>query len=445
MTSAQHLDALTGLPNRAGLERSLQEILRTISRRRHGLTSSQPAVLYIDLDAFSSINQEFGRAAGDCVLAETAVRIKRRVRRHDLVARAGGEEFAVVLSDLDSRISAQQVAQDIRSALAEPFSGLRRDVSLSACTGIAVFPADGAKASTLIEHASVAMDAAKHAGRGGITFFRPELDAQFNERLKLEARLQASLERGEFELHYQPVFEVGSQRIRAFEALVRWRDPEQGLVFPAGFIPVAEECGLIGEIDAWVLNEACRQLREWRDEGLGAIPIAVNVAGVQFASPDFAARVLSTLEGYGLPPSAIELEITESTLMEDAPRAAQQLELLRSNGVQTSIDDFGTGYSSLAYLLRLPVSRVKIDRSFIANLDSPDGKLIVGAIINLAHGLKLKAVAEGIETPEQREIVQLQGCDEMQGYLCGRPMAGAQARAHLTPAPKPEAMHDEAP
>jgi len=418
-----HHDNLTGLLNRFSLQDRLEQAL--LSARRQG---QMVAVGIFDLDRFKQINDTLGHAAGDALLVEVARRLRDTLRESDIVARLGGDEFVVALTDIKDATAASRIAEKLLEALRQPYLIEGRGLSLSASLGLALFPDDGEGAGTLMKNADTAMYQAKIRGGGNALFFTTAMNEAVVDRLKLEHELREALEAGQFELHYQPKLDGETKRITGFEALVRWRHPRRGLVSPAEFIPVAEETRLILPLGRWVIREACRQLRAWLDEGVAGLGMAVNISAHQLRSPDLLRVVAQTLSEHRLNGSDLELEITESAAMEDPEACIAQLNALEQLGVRLSIDDFGTGYSSLSYLKRLPVHSLKLDRSFVRDIETdPNDVAICVATIALAHSLGLTVVAEGIETVAQREFLQSQHCDYFQGYLFGRPMPASEA------------------
>ncbi len=425
---ARH-DALTGLPNRCLLKERLEQALG--DARRHGW---MVAVLFLDLDRFKQINDTLGHAVGDVLLQQTARRLEACLRRSDSLARMGGDEFTVVLPELSDSRDVLQVAHKLLQAFADPFAVDCHELYLTASLGISLFPRDGGDAATLQRNADAAMSRAKNRGKNGLEFFTPELGAAALKRLEIENALRRALDHGELELRYQPQAAMDGV-VAGFEALLVWNHPRSGTLPPAQFIPVAEDSGMIAPIGAWALAEACRQAAAWRTHGHG-VRLAVNVSPTQFSRPDFVESVAQALAESGLDPEALELEMTEGVVMRYLEEAVRRMERLRALGVGISIDDFGTGYSSLSYLRRLPVNALKIDRSFLVELDrDPNTIPLLGAIVALAHGLGLKVVAEGVETRRQRESLAELGCDLFQGYLLGEPVGAAEAEELLRAAP----------
>ena len=409
-------DTVTGLPNRNLFNDRLGLMLAQARRNAWSL-----GILFVDLDRFKAVNDTYGHAAGDMLLRQVATRLKECLRDTDVVGRLSGDEFALVLSNLAKADDAGLVAQKILGTLAAPFDLDGQQSYISASIGIALFPSDGTEPDTLVKNADIAMYRAKEQGRNGYQFYLPQMNERLMQRLRLETRLRSALERKEFVLHYQPKVSLDTGEITGFEALLRWRQGDT-LVSPAEFIPVLEETHLIVPVGEWVLRSACDQLMRWQEQGVAARPVAVNLSARQFQHKNLAAVVGQILREAGVAPDLIELELTETLLMGDAEEAVQTLRMLKSLGVRLAIDDFGTGYSSLAYLRRFPLDSLKIDRAFIRDVASKaDDAVIVQTIISLAHGLKLKVVAEGVETAAQLDFLSNRGCDEIQGYYFARP------------------------
>jgi diguanylate cyclase (GGDEF)-like protein/PAS domain S-box-containing protein len=416
-----HHDPLTGLPNRSLLrERLEQEIAR--ARRREG----KLAVLFLDLDRFKNVNDSLGHAAGDRLLREVATRLRSRLRDSDIVCRQGGDEFIVVLSDLKSDTDAAQAARQIIDAMQQPVP-LGDDVVVHSSTsiGIALYPEDGSSTSALLKAADMAMYHAKERERGSFSFFTKELNERASERMALDNRLRTAVARQEFCLHYQPQWSLGDSRLTGVEALVRWRSDGEWLS-PARFIPVAEDNGQIVALGAWILEEACTRAAAWRTAG-HELTVAVNVSPVQIRRDDLPGRVRHVLLKTGLPAAALELEITESVMMGEDGHVLATLDALKEIGVKLAIDDFGTGYSNLSYLKRFDVDRLKIDQSFVRDIDSkPEAAAIVGAVISMGRQLGLNTLAEGVETEGERKALLDAGCDDVQGYLLGRPVTAGE-------------------
>ncbi|TYO99050.1 diguanylate cyclase (GGDEF)-like protein [Geothermobacter ehrlichii] len=420
-------DPLTGLPNRVLFVKRLGTVLERASLER-----SRVAVMFLDLDRFKSINDTLGHNIGDMLLLGMSGRLGECLRRVDVVARVGGDEFVVILPDLKAEGEAEAVAERCLARLAEAFDIEGQEVFSTVSIGLAYFPDDGQDEESLLKNAEFAMYQAKEKGRNTWQRFSLETNAGAVERLVLETGLRHALERQEIFLHFQPQVRTVDGVWVGAEALCRWRHPYLGQVPPVKFIPVAEECGLITEIGAWVLAEACRQGVAWQRQGLPALHIGINLSARQFATPGLVESVESILRQTGIDPRLVELELTESMLMDDAAGAAELLHRLRRLGVRLAIDDFGTGYSSLSYLKHFPIDRVKIDRSFIKDLETdPDSAAIAGAIIAMSHSLGLAVVAEGVETEGQLAFLRERGCDEIQGYYFGKPMSAEDFSACL--------------
>jgi diguanylate cyclase (GGDEF)-like protein/PAS domain S-box-containing protein len=417
---AQH-DALTGLPNRFLLGDRLEQAIAYANRHRLGL-----AVLLLDLDGFKYINDSLGHQAGDQVLVEVSRRLRSVTRQVDTVARIGGDEFCLVSSDVRNADDALKIAQTCLDVLRKPILIAERDYAVSASIGISCYPEHGEEPELLQQRADTAMYHAKFNGKNGFQIFTPELNAHLRQRVELMGDLRLALDNGQFRLEYQPQFLANGDLV-GFEALLRWDHPGRGTIPPTTFIPIAEETGLVVPIGKWVLEQACRQVAAWRAAGYEKLRVAVNVSTLQLERQDWVETISAALTSNGLPPSALELELTESVVMKNCERAAERLAELRTLGVSTAIDDFGTGYSSLKYLQNLPIDTLKIDQSFVRNLDplsngeSGNGA-IVRAIVTLAQQLGLRVVAEGVETNDELVLLRRLGCDLVQGYLFARPM-----------------------
>ena len=415
-----YYDALTNLPNRTLLTKLVDQALMVAQRNKaHG------CVLFIDLNRFKLINDTLGRRVGDELLVEVARRFRTVLRDQDLVARLGGDEFAVGLFDIGQHFEASMVAQKLLATLNEPLFIDGHDLRVGGSIGISVYPQDGHDAETLLRLADIAMYRAKQEGGADgdhVAFYSQDMNQGMQERMRIETGLRNALGNGELLLHYQPKYSIDTGKIIGAEALVRWRHPERGLVPPAEFIPLAEATGLVVQVGEWVLESACAQAQAWKDAGLPPIRLAVNVSAREFTAA-LPGRVSETLKRYGLEPSWLELEITESTLMHNIDRVIGIMDRITAMGVTLSLDDFGTGYSSLSYLKRFPIDTLKIDRSFTIGIPSDANDCaIANTIISIAQQLKHKVIAEGVETVEQLAFLKSSGCDEVQGYLFSQPL-----------------------
>jgi diguanylate cyclase (GGDEF)-like protein/PAS domain S-box-containing protein len=420
-------DTLTGLANRSLLQDRLEQALLTATSY-----NSRLAVAFVDLDRFKFINDSLGHHIGDKLLKAMANRLESCVRECDTVARLGGDEFVVLLTGQTAPVQVRAVVERMLSVVSQPWIIEQGEFNISCSIGVALFPNDGTDAQTLLKHADSAMYRAKESGRNNFQFFTRELNTLMTERLELESRLRRALERDQFLLHYQPRVELCTGRIIGAEALIRWTLPEQGLVAPGRFIPLAEETGLIVPIGKWVLKQACAQNKAWQDAGLEPIVVSVNVSARQFRQDNLVRTIAEVLEETGLEARYLEIELTESMVMHDAAQLVAMLDVIKRLGVQISVDDFGTGYSSLSYLKRFPVDRLKVDRSFVEQLATDDDDAtIVRAIITLGHNLGLKVVAEGVEQEEQVNFLRLNHCDEAQGFIFCRPIEAAALAARL--------------
>ena len=417
---AQH-DVLTGLPNRLLVRDRLEQAVVQARRYR-----KQVALLYIDLDNFKLINDSLGHAAGDELLQAVAERLQDSVREVDTVSRQGGDEFLLVLSDVADQQAITQVAQNVLANLAPPFVLQGMPVVSSCSIGIATFPENGDSFAQLLQQADMAMYQAKMAGRNTFRFFDQGMNVSLVDQLQLEAGMRQALQRDEFVLYYQPIVDIHSGRLLAAEALVRWQHPERGLITPEQFIPLAERSGLIVEIGEWVLNQACQQLVAWQAVGLTDLVVSVNLSPVQFRRGDLDQQVHAALVRSGLAPAGLELELTESILLQDSEKFISLLMRVKALGVCLAIDDFGTGYSNLSYLQRFQVDKLKIDKSFVSKLHgNSQGQAIVTAIIQMAKSLQLVTTAEGIEDEATRQLLASLGCDQAQGYWFARPLPAA--------------------
>lgn len=420
-------DQLTGLPNRLGL---IEQSRLSLDRARR--SGNDLLVVFMDLDRFKLINDSMGHSSGDALLKAVALRLESCLRSTDTVARLGGDEFVLILEDLDNEFDGGHVVEKLHQAFQQPLMVADVPITISPSLGISVFPNDGQDMETLMRQADMAMYEVKSRGRNGWMFFTEQMNLNVQQRLSLERDIRQALESQDFHLHYQPQWDLVGDRLIGWEALLRWQHPERGKVPPDVFIPVAEETGMITQLGFLVLRQACLEAAGWQSRGLGVFGISVNISAKQFAIPDLEDQVDQALKESGLQPELLELEITESVMMENPGRTQTLLNHLKSRGIRVAIDDFGTGYSSLSYLSRLPIDRLKIDRSFVASsLEDPNGALIVEAVISLARALGMNAIAEGVETEAQRLFLSRQGCHEIQGYLTGPPMPPDEIDAFL--------------
>jgi diguanylate cyclase (GGDEF)-like protein/PAS domain S-box-containing protein len=419
---AQH-DVLTDLPNRILFNDRLTQAISLAERQR-----KQLAVMFVDLDHFKKINASLGHGVGDKLLKSIAGRLVACVRRTDTVSRLGGDEFVILLYQVEHEEDAAFSARKILRALAAPHIVDGKSLDINVSIGVSTYPSDGRDAEGLMNKADTAMYEAKQNGRNNYQFFRHEMHARLAERQSLEGDLRYALGRNEFVLHYQPKFNLQTGHITGVEALLRWLHPQRGMVYPAHFVPIAEECGLILPIGRWVLLEACKQARAWRDAGLGIVPVSVNVSAAEFGAKDFLSGVRAVLIATGVEPQNLELELTESVLMHDAESTVVTLVALKAMGVQLAIDDFGTGYSSFTYLRRFPSDALKLHQSFVQEITAdPGDATIVSAMINIGKSLKQRVIAEGVETRAQLNFLQRHGCGEGQGYYFSRPVMAEQA------------------
>ena len=415
-------DFLTGLPNR-----NLLSARFSFAARSAGRTQRLMALLFIDLDRFKTVNDLLGHLTGDKLLKQIATRLTHIVRATDTVCRHGGDEFLVLLPEVDEPANAAHIAKEIVTELSKPYTIDGYELIVTPSIGITFHPADGTELQVLIRNADAAMYHSKEMGRNRFSFFKEEMNAKISERLALENGLRRAVARDEFFLEYQPVFELGHGTISGIEALLRWRHPERGLVPPSRFVPIAEDSGLILEIGEWVLNEACRQMAAWRAAGLRAPVVRVNFSGIQFRQRNLLELLTSTLARHGLDPHCLGIEVTESVLLTEVEMSSGLLASLSAAGFKLAIDDFGTGYSSLAYLTRLPIETLKIDQSFVRDLfDDAGGAAITKGIISLAGNLNLNVTAEGVENARQLEFLREAGCDEAQGFFLSPPVAPAR-------------------
>ena len=419
--AAQH-DFLTGLPNRLLFNDRIDHAIRLASRHQRKVS-----VLFLDLDGFKHINDSLGHPIGDRLLQSVARRLTDCLRGSDTVSRQGGDEFVVLLTETEQGDDAGVISTRLQEAVAVAHSIDDHELYVTASIGISVYPVDGPDSHTLIKNADTAMYHAKELGHQSCQCFNPAMNTRAVARQSIEASLRRALERQEFTVHYQPKVNLRTGEITGAEALLRWNHSTRGMVSPAEFIPVAEDCGLILPIGTWVLRESCRQVRSWHDQGLRLSSVAVNVSAIQFRDRHFLNDVFAILEETGLEPSFLELELTEGVLMKGGESIESVLKTLRARGIQIAIDDFGTGYSSLSYLRRFPADTLKIDQSFVRQITTaPEDATIVSAIISMGRSLNMRVVAEGVETPEELEFLRAQQCDEAQGYYFSKPVGAPQ-------------------
>jgi diguanylate cyclase (GGDEF)-like protein len=432
-------DALTGLPNRVLLDDRLQQAIAHADRDMRAF-----AVLVCDLDRFKLINDSLGHRAGDELLQEVARRLSTVVRTADTVARFGGDEFVLIGTSVADAGDAEALASRVMDVLQTPVRIAAIDIHTSPSIGIAMYPDDGTTGQALLAHADAAMYTAKQHGRGNFRRYEPGMHAGTEDRVQLESDLHNALVLNQFELYYQPKVDTRTGAVRSAEALIRWMHPVRGMVSPVDFIPLAEECGLIGAIGGWVIREACRQARVWQDDGVPALRVSVNLSASQFRDSALVHTIRSALDEAGIEARFLEVELTESAVMSDAEKSIAILEQLSSMGVLVSVDDFGTGYSSMSYLRRFPIDKLKIDRVFIDEIVSrPEDASIVRAIVSLAHSLRLKVVAEGVETPAQLDFLKTAGCDEYQGYHYSRPLSAADFETLFRESHSDDVLTDE--
>lgn len=420
-------DRLTGLFNRYALEARLTQAL---SHARRG--GKRIALMFIDLDRFKSVNDTLGHASGDEMLKIIADRLSGSIRETDTLARQGGDEFILAIDDIKDLNAVNMMAQKVIDLIAQPIRLGKLDLSISASIGIGLFPDDGADLGELMKSADIAMYQAKAVGRGNFRFFNASMNAQAMEQLHMESDLQHALERHEFVLRYQPQVDYDSGVVQGVEALIRWQHPDGRLVSPIEFIPIAEDCGLILPIGEWVLREACRTLAQWRELGHTNLRMAVNLSARQLKNAELVNQVRAALADFAIPPHCLDLEITESVAMDNPQENIRTLQTIKDMGVSLSIDDFGTGYSSLAYLKLFPIDYLKLDRAFVKDIETDhNDATICAATVSLAHSMKLKVIAEGVETAAQAAYLSEQGTDLMQGYLFSEPVPSAELLALL--------------
>ena len=420
-------DSLTEIPNRQYFQEQLERA--TARARREG---RKVALFFLDLDQFKVINDTLGHDAGDRLLREMAARLRRSIRAGDVLARLGGDEFAILLEGLDGALEAETIAKAILEVIAEPFSIDGREVTMTTSIGITIYPNDNSDVATLLKNADIAMYQAKDQGRNNFKFFTERMHAELLEYHRLEHEIRHAIACERFTLVYQPKVNLVTRKLEGLEALLRWEHPHRGFIPPDEFIPVAEKSGHIIPLGHWVLDEVCRTLNRWQATQLPLVPVSINVSARQFQQPDFYRRVADVLRRQGVDPALVEMELTEGLLMEDTDSAKRALQQLKHTGVRVSIDDFGTGHSCLNYLRRFPIDVLKIDRSFITEIDDcEDSQIIVEAIISLARSLRLNTVAEGVETREQLNFLVERGCTVAQGFLFGQPLTAREVQPFL--------------
>jgi diguanylate cyclase (GGDEF)-like protein/PAS domain S-box-containing protein len=414
---AQH-DFLTGLPNRVVLTERLGQAIG-LARRNY----KKAALLFVDLDFFKHINDSLGHLVGDRLLQSVAARLGNCIRTTDTVCRQGGDEFVIMLAEIEHAQDAAHISEKLLEAFSESHRIDGHELHVTLSIGISIFPDDGRDVDTVMKNADTAMYHAKANGRNTYQFFRSEMNTKAMQRLSIQTNLRRALKQGEFLLHYQPKIDLTTGSMSGTEALIRWQDPEHGMIFPDDFISVAEDSGLIVPIGRWVLKEACRQVKAWLDSGLSPVSVSVNISAVELRHKDFIAGVAQILQETALAPKYLELELTESILMQDVELSTHVLHQLKELGVKLAIDDFGTGYSSLSYLKRFPIDTMKIDQSFVRDVaGNTDDASIVSAVIGMGHNLKQRVIAEGVETHKQLAFLRTHQCDEGQGFLFSHPL-----------------------
>ena len=420
-------DNLTGLPNMTYLNERLTEEIERARRSKKNI-----AVLTLDLDGFKKINDSMGHNAGDALLVMVASRLRKRIRRSDFIARVSSDEFALIFPEIDQRANISKLADNVLGKFSRPFKVEQNEVFLKSSIGIATFPDDGNNVDSLIKKSELALLRAKQKGKNQFKFYTETMNTKAVKRFNLETRLHRAIEKEQFVLNYQPQFNLKTSKLVGIESLIRWEDPDRGTISPGDFIPIAEESGLIVPIGNWVLKEACGQLKSWHNMGFYPLTISVNLSPLQFSQDDLVDIVRGVIDDSGIDPSDLMLEITENLLMEDQKEAYEKLKALKDMGCKLSIDDFGTGYSSLAYLRKFPIDELKIDKSFVLDLEFPDNASIVKTIISLAENLNLNVIAEGIEQESQKDFLMTNKCNLMQGFLFGHPMKKEDLETYLT-------------
>jgi diguanylate cyclase (GGDEF)-like protein/PAS domain S-box-containing protein len=431
-----HYDALTGLPNRVLFRDRVVNGLAQAQRHNRSL-----AIMYLDLDHFKLVNDGLGHSFGDGLLAAVATRLQKSLRASDTISRIGGDEFAILINDITDSNAVATLARKLLDSLSTAFRIDEHDLYVNASIGISVFPSDGMDVETLVKCADAAMYRAKELGRNQAQLFAPSMNERYVHRLAIEQNLHQALERGELELYYQPIYDRVRRRVTSAEALLRWNDPRRGMVSPAEFISLAEDTGLIIPIGDWVVRSACEQLRQWQTDGLPAMHMSVNISAHQLQQPDFMQMLENAISSNGVDPHLIQIEITETAAMLNVDRTMRLLRDMRAMGLAVAIDDFGTGQSSLIYLKQFPIDTIKIDKAFLRDITEDEtAAALVSYVINLAHTLRLKVVAEGVETEEQYTFLRHYGCDQMQGYLLSRPLSAEKFRSYVESFSRPKTV-----
>lgn len=425
MAHLAHHDSLTNLPNRIQLEENLTQAIKFA--KRHG---TRVGLLFLDLDRFKVVNDSLGHGVGDQLLQAVAQRLLASIRDADTVSRQGGDEFIVLLTDIDLVDELVASVEKLHRIVSEPYAVAQHALHIGASIGVSIYPDDGADHATLIKHADAAMYAAKEGGRDSFAFFEKSMNDRAVTRHQFEVSLRDAIARKEFVLHYQAQFDLKTGNITGAEALIRWRHPVNGLLYPAGFVSFAQECDVMLPIGRWVLREACEQARRWEEAGLAIDVIAVNISAPEFEHKDFLEYVLSVLRDTGLSPHRLELELTESVMMRNCEATVQKLNVLRALGIRIAVDDFGTGYSSLSYLKRFPIDTLKIDQSFVGEIRDGADDILVDAVINIGNRMKHQVIAEGIETAEQLDFLRARECTSGQGFYLGGPIS-AEDLTHI--------------
>jgi diguanylate cyclase (GGDEF)-like protein len=420
-------DTLTGLPNRSLIQDLIKQAIS--SAEREGSTF---AVLFIDLDGFKKINDGMGHVCGDVLLQVVAKRLENCIRKSDTTARWGGDEFIVLLDKLSNPSDAADISIKIKSSLAKEFNIRNQDVFVTPSIGIILFPADGQQVDTLIARADTAMYNVKIRSKNDFCFYSQDFETQAKEKLILDAQLRHALQSNEFKIHYQPQFDLNSSQLMGMEALIRWQHPQKGLIAPDEFIPLAEETGLIVPIGEWLIKTICQQLKIWKQQGLSPPQLAINISARQFLQKNLVTLITQEMDRHGIAPNSIQIEITESMMIQDIEQVNSIMNEFKSAGISIAIDDFGTGYSSLEYLKRLPIDKLKIDKSFIGNiLNNSDDASIVQAVIAMGHSMNMQIIAEGVETKEQAEFLSNRNCDYAQGFYFSKPVSALDMEKEL--------------